>query len=80
MKLTVNNQKLTPKKYAQLIVCKVIEDLDTHFDEYAAAARKDYANLSDLEKAKVNEWKHKEIVKLYKFLGKDCFDDESSRA
>jgi len=80
MKLTVQNQELTPKDFTRYIACKVIEDLDTHFDEYAAAAWKDYANLSDVEKAKVNEWKHKEIIKLYKFLNKDGFNEESSRA
>ena len=55
MKLIVNNQELTPKDFTRYITCKVIEDLDTHFDEYAAAAWKDYDNLSDVEKAKVNE-------------------------
>ena len=80
MKLIVNNQELTPKDFTRYITCKVLEDLDTHLEEYAAAAWKDYDNLSDVEKAKVNEWNHKEIIKLYKFLNKDVFDEESSRA
>ena len=80
MKLTVNNQELTPRQFVDQVLCKFLEAVDTRFDECAEVAWKDYANLLDVEKAKVNEWKHKKIIKLYKFLNKDVFDEESSRA
>lgn len=76
MKIVLNNKEFTPKDFTRYVACKVIEDLDIYFDEYAVIAYKDYINLSDVEKAKINEWKHKEIIKLYKFLNKDCFDEE----
>lgn len=77
MKIVLNNKEFTPKDFTRYVACKVIEDLDIYFDEYAVIAYKDYINLSDVEKAKINEWKHKEIIKLYKFLNKDCFDEEN---
>lgn len=76
MKIVLNNKEVTPKDFTRYVACKVIEDLDVHFDEYAIAAYENYAKLSDVEKAKINEWKHKEIIKLYKFLNKDGFNEE----
>lgn len=74
MKLNVNNQDFTPKDFSRYVLCKVIEDLDTKFDEYATAVWQNYSALTEVEKAKINDWKHKEIVKVYKFLSKDDFN------
>lgn len=77
MTINANNQAMTPSTFARYVLCKVIEDVDTHYDDYAAKILPEFSNMSENEKAKLNEWKHKEIVKLAKFLRKDEFNEST---
>ncbi len=78
MTINANNQEMTPSTFARYILCKIIEDVDENFNSYASVMYEDFSKFNDVEKAKINEWKHKEVVKLYKFLGKDGFSNEEN--
>ena len=75
MKLTIQNKEMTPKTFAKYVLCKVVEDVDTNYLTYAKAIYPDIANMSENDIAKLNDWKHKLIVQLNKFLNKDEFSD-----
>ena len=76
MKLQVQNRELTPKEFVEYTLCKLVEDYDTNFVEYAKAMCPEVmSQLTELDIAKLNDWRHKVVVKLNKFLGKDKFND-----
>lgn len=76
MIIKTNNQEMTPKDFSRYVICKVTEDLEKNFDKYATAIEPNYANLTELEKAKFNEWKHKVFTHLNNYLHKEDFKHE----
>ena len=53
----------------------LVEDFDNNFVEYAKAMCPDVmSQLNDNDIAKLNDWRHKVVVKVNKFLGKDKFN------
>jgi len=75
MILKVNNQNLTPKNFVRYVTCSVLEDLEANFEKYATITHPEFANLSEMDKAKLNEWKHKFFVQMNKTLRKDEFGE-----
>lgn len=75
MKLQVQNIEMTPKMFAKFTLCKLVEDYDKNFLEYAKAMCPEIiASLSENDIAKLGDWRHKLVVQVNKFLGKDEFN------
>lgn len=75
MKLQIQNREITPKEFAEYTLCKLIEDYDNNFVEYAKTMCPDVmSQLNENDIAKLNDWRHKVVVKINKFLGKDKFN------
>lgn len=76
MILKINNQNLTPKNFVRYVTCSVLEDLEANFANYAKIVYPEFANMSEIDLAKLNEWKHKFFVQMNKNLRKDDFSND----
>ena len=75
MKLVIQNQEMTPKTFAKYVLCKVIEDVDKNYLEYVKSIYPEVEQMSDNDIVKLNDWKHKLIMQVNKFLNKDEFSN-----
>lgn len=73
MKLVVQNTEMTPKTFAKFVLCKVVEDVDKNYMEYVKSIYPEVSQLSENEIVKLDEWKHKLIMQVNKFLNKEEF-------
>lgn len=75
MKLVIQNQEMTPKTFAKYVLCKVIEDVDKNYLEYVKSIYPEVEQMSDNDIVKLNDWKHKLVMQVNKFLNKDEFSN-----
>lgn len=66
---------MTPKTFAKYVLCKVIEDVDKNYLEYVKSIYPEVEQMSDNDIVKLNDWKHKLIMQVNKFLNKDEFSN-----
>lgn len=74
MKLKVQNREVSPLDFNKFIVCKVLEDVDKNYLEYMKVAYPESKNFTESDIATLNNWKHKLIVKLNKYMNKEQFN------
>lgn len=74
MKLIVQNKEVTPLDFNKYIICKVLEDIDRHYMEYVKVAYPESEDFTESDIATLNNWKHRLIVELNKYLNKEQFD------
>lgn len=74
MKLTIQNKEVTPLDFNKYIVCKVLEDIDKNYIEYVKVAYPGSKDFTESDIATLNNWKHRLIVKLNKYLNKEQFN------
>lgn len=74
MTITLNDKELTPKNFVRYVTCSVLEDVEHNFEKYASVVYPEYAQMTELDKAKLNDWKHKFFVQMNKSLRKDDFN------
>lgn len=73
MKLKVQNREVSPLDFSKYIVCKVLEDVDRNYIEYLKVAYPESENFTESDIATLNNWKHKLIAKLNKYMNKEQF-------
>lgn len=73
MKLKVQNREVSPLDFSKYVVCKVLEDVDKNYTEYLKVAYPESENFTESDIATLNNWKHKLIVKLNKYMNKEQF-------
>lgn len=78
MRLLVQNTEMTPKTFAKFVLCKVIEDVDKNYIEYVKAVYPEVENMSENDIVKLDEWKHKLVLQVNKFLNKDEFANDQA--
>jgi hypothetical protein len=66
---------MTPKTFAKYVLCKVIEDVDKNYLEYVKSIYPEVEQMSDNDIVKLNDWKHKLVMQVNKFLNKDEFSN-----
>ena len=66
---------MTPKTFAKYVLCKVIEDVDKNYLEYVKSIYPEVEEMSENDIVKLNDWKHKLVMQVNKFLNKDEFSN-----
>ena len=78
MIIQVNKQEMTPKTFVRYVLCKVLEDTEHNFEQYATAVLPEYSLINEADKAKIDEWAHKQFTQMSSYLHKEDFANVNS--
>lgn len=74
---TMNGKEATTKEVINFVIASVLEDVNSHFDEYATQCIADYIDFNDGDKDAIEKWKPRVFGKINTVLGKKKMAEEN---